>query len=194
MNTITNKPQPSANDDLKVVIVGNVGAGKTTAISTVSEVPVIHSEAKATEQEILLNKTHTTVAVEYGSVHIDQTKVHLYGTPGQRRFHFMADIASKGASGMIIMIDNGYNQPLAEIDYFLQYHWQYLQSHPALIAITHYENNCKGTHLIEYHSHIRKHGLPCPVMCVDARQEPQVRRVIEKLYHDIMRERFRLSA
>jgi len=175
------------NNPLKIIIVGNVGSGKTTAISAVSEVPVIGSEAKATEQAALHRKTTTTVAMEYGAIHIDKTKVHIYGTPGQRRFEFMADIVCKGAAGMIVMIDNGHHQPLTEVDYFLQLHKDYLKKHPAIIAITHYDDNATNTHLIEYHSYIRKHGLPCAIMCVDAREKNQVRRVIEKLYTEIKR-------
>lgn len=185
MNNVNNEYSSSANDALKIIIVGNVGSGKTTAISAISEVPVIASEAKATEQDALHRKATTTVALDYGAVHIDETKVHLYGTPGQRRFEFMADIVSKGAAGMIVMIDNGHAQPLSEVDYFLQRHGDYLKKHPAIIAITHYDDNATDTNLIEYHGYIRKHGFPCAIMRVDAREKHQVKRVIEKLCHEI---------
>jgi signal recognition particle receptor subunit beta len=178
-----------ANNTLKIVFVGNVGSGKTTAITAVSEVPVVGTEAKATEQDALHRKATTTVGVEYGAVHINSTKVQLYGTPGQRRFDFMADIACKGAVGMVVTIDNGHPQPLAEIDYFLQRHGGYLKTHPAVIAITHYDDNDTNTCLIEYHRYIRDNGFSCAVMRLDAREKGQVKRVIEKLYGEIVRRR-----
>lgn len=183
----SNNEHESTNTPLKIVFVGNVGSGKTTAVSIISEVPVIGSEAKATEQDALHRKLTTTVGLEYGVVHVDETKLHIYGTPGQRRFDFMASIVCKGAAGMIVLIDNGHAQPLTEIDYFLQFHGDFLKNHPAIIGITHYDDNNTETYLIEYHSYIRNNGFSCPVMRVDAREKDQVQKLVTKLYNEIVR-------
>ncbi len=174
---------------MKIVFVGNVGSGKTTAIASLSESPMLGTEVRATEQDALHRKPTTTVGVEYGTTHIHNTKLHLYGTPGQRRFDFMASIACQGAIGMIVMIDNAHPQPLAEMAYFLQRHGDYLKNHPAVVAITHYDDNTTQTYLIEYHRYLREHGISCPVMRLDARERPQVRRVVEKLYAEIVSRR-----
>ncbi len=179
----------SPSDSLKIVFVGNVGSGKTTAIASVSEVPVSGTEAKATENDALHRKATTTVGIEYGVLHVHNTKVHLYGTPGQRRFDFMAAIACQGAIGMVVMIDNAHQQPLAEMDYFLRRHGDYLRNHPAIIAITHYDDNDTQTYLIEYHRYLKEQGIPCPVMRLDARDKNQVRLVVEKLYGEIAKRR-----
>ena len=182
-----NKQHNATNNPLKIVFVGNVGSGKTTAVSIISEVPVIGSEAKATEQDALHRKQTTTVGLEYGVVHVDNTKLHIYGTPGQRRFDFMASIVCKGAAGMIVLIDNGHSQPLTEIDYFLQFHGDFLKNHPAIIGITHYDDNNTETYLMEYHNYIRNNGFSCPVMRVDAREKEQVQKLVRKLYNKIIR-------
>lgn len=175
------------SEALKLVFVGNVGSGKTTSIHAVSEVSVIGTEQKATEGEALHRKPSTTVSMEYGIVHINGVKLHLYGTPGQRRFDFMASILCKGAAGMVVMIDNGHTHPLDELDYFLQYHKDFLQQHPAIIAITHYDDNNTNTLLIEYHQYVREHGFNCAVMRLDARVKNEVMRVVEKLMLEIIR-------
>ncbi len=186
MNTVREE-YDFVNNPLKIVFVGNVGSGKTTAVSLISEVPVIGSEAKATEQDALHRKQTTTVGLEYGIAHIDDTKLHIYGTPGQRRFDFMAGIVCKGAAGMIVLIDNGHEQPLTELDYFLQFHDHFLKNHPAIIAITHYDDNNTDTCLIEYHRYIRDNGFSCPVMRLDAREKDQVHKVVKKLHTEIKR-------
>lgn len=43
----------NASEAVKIVIVGNVGSGKTTGLKAISEIPVIGTEEKATETEAL---------------------------------------------------------------------------------------------------------------------------------------------
>ncbi|MFZ2727646.1 MAG: ATP/GTP-binding protein [Methylococcaceae bacterium] len=174
-------------NELKLVFVGNVGSGKTTSIQAISEKAMLSTEARATENDALHRKDHTTVAMEYGVVHLQDAKLHIYGTPGQRRFNFMASIVCKGAAGMVVMIDNGHSNPLNELDYFLNFHHDFLQSHPALIAVTHYDDNNTDTHLVEYHQYAKEHGFHIPVMRVDAREKEQVKQLIQKLMLEINR-------
>lgn len=178
--------QESIHDSLKIVFVGNVGSGKTTAVSMISEVPVISSEVKATEEDALHRKPTTTVGLEYGITYVDHTKLHIYGTPGQRRFDFMASIVCKGAAGMVVLIDNAHKQPLGELDYFLQFHGDFLKTHPAIIGITHYDDDNTDTYLIEYHNYVRANGFSCTVMRVDAREQDQVKSMVKKLYAQII--------
>jgi uncharacterized protein len=187
-NAVNDNPQSGDNAqrqasgiEVKIVVVGNVGSGKTTSIKAVTEIPFIGSEAKATEKDALHRKQTTTVAMEYGIVHIANMKIHLYGTPGQRRFDFMADILCKGAQGMVVMIDNGSLDPLKEIDYFLNQHGNFLKNNPGIIAITHFDDNDTRTSLLDYHSYIIEHGFTCPVMILDARQSNEMKKVLMRL-------------
>jgi len=173
--------------EIRLLIVGSVGSGKTTSIKTVSKLPMISCEAKATEQTVLHRKATTTVGVEYGALFMRRTKLHIYGTPGQKRFDFIAPVLCKGAAGMIVMIDNGCNNPLQELHYFLDLHGPYLKKNPGIIAVTHYDDTNAKTHLIDYHRHVREHGFDCAIMCLDAREENQVKKVIMKLLIEIKR-------
>jgi signal recognition particle receptor subunit beta len=173
-------------NEFKVIVAGNVGSGKSTSIRALSQVPVIGTEAKASETDALYRKETTTIAMEYGMVEIASAKLHLYGTPGQRRFDFMADILSKGANGMVLMIDNACHNPLAEIDYYLNKHSHFLSHHPSVIAITHYDDLRTQTTLLDYHRYILENGFSCPVMRLDARQKPEVENVFLKLLLQII--------
>lgn len=172
-------------DEFKIIVAGNVGSGKSTSIRAISDIPVIGSEAKASESKALHRKETTTVAMEYGMTLIENAKLHLYGTPGQRRFDFMADILCKGASGMVVMIDNGCQQPLTEIDYYLNQHRHFLREHSAIIAVTHYDDLRTRTTLLDYHRYLLEQGFTCPVMRVDARKKTEVEKLLLNLLSQI---------
>lgn len=86
---------------LKLVVSGPVGAGKTTFVQTISQTPVVATEAEASED---IGKLHTTVAFDYGTLHLDGQDVHLYGTPGQDRFSFMWEVLCEGALGLVVLV------------------------------------------------------------------------------------------
>lgn len=86
---------------MKLVVSGPVGAGKTTFVQTLSETPVVSTEAEASED---IGKATTTVAFDFGTLMLDGTELHLYGTPGQDRFDFMWDVLCEGALGLVLLV------------------------------------------------------------------------------------------
>ncbi len=87
----------------KLLISGPVGSGKSTFIRNISEIPVVDTDVRST---INIGKEKTTVAMDYGLIHIDDDEIHLFGTPGQVRFSFMWEILSNGAVGFIMLVDS----------------------------------------------------------------------------------------
>jgi len=166
--------------EFKFVVVGSVGSGKTTAIKATSEIPVVGTDVKAKEAEALHRKDTTTISLDYGVLHIGTTKLHLYGTPGQRRFDFMIDILLKGANAMLILIDNGCANPLGELEYYLNQHQCFLDKHPCVIAVTHLDDTRALTTLADFDQSINRLGFSCPVVGIDARNKNEV---IELLAH-----------
>ena len=91
---------------VKMVISGAVNAGKSEFIRSISEIEVVSTERKATDETRLLKK-ETTVAMDFGRITIANDLVlHLFGTPGQRRFDFMWEILAEGALGLIVVVDS----------------------------------------------------------------------------------------
>ncbi|MET8828253.1 ATP/GTP-binding protein [Streptomyces sp. NPDC004610] len=97
----------------KIVVAGGFGVGKTTLVTSVSEIPPLMTEALMTEASeetddlsATPGKLTTTVAMDYGRITLDDDLVlYLFGTPGQQRFWFMWDDLVRGAVGAVVMAD-----------------------------------------------------------------------------------------
>lgn len=88
----------------KIVITGNVGAGKTTLIRTISEIDVVDTDRHATDETAEL-KANTTVAFDFGRITLNPEQLlYLYGTPGQSRFDFMWDILISQSQAYVLLV------------------------------------------------------------------------------------------
>lgn len=163
----------------KILFSGTTGAGKTTAIGAVSEIPPLSTDVRNTDTGI--SKEMTTVGLDYGELTLDGgDKLRLYGTPGQKRFDFMWKILSKGALGLIILIDNRRADPLADLDMYLQGFQQLIEDTACVVAVGRLDTH-PTPDLEQFSSHLAMHGVLCPVLEVDVRDAPQVVRLLELL-------------
>jgi uncharacterized protein len=89
---------------LRIVVAGPVGAGKSTFIRTISEIEVVDTDRKATDETAEM-KANTTVAMDFGRITLgDDMWLQLYGTPGQSRFDFMWDLLIRKAHGYVLLV------------------------------------------------------------------------------------------
>ncbi len=91
---------------VKIVVTGPFSSGKTQFIQTISEIEVVETEQRITRPEERI-KDQTTVAMDFGRITVDDDLVlHLFGTPGQRRFDFMWEVLSEGMLGFVVLLDS----------------------------------------------------------------------------------------
>jgi hypothetical protein len=165
---------------LKILIVGSVDSGKTTAIATLTEGHALSTEAVPSDHTQLRKKS-TTVAMDFGCIALNEdTQLHIYGAPGQRRFDFMSEILMRNALGLIILVSNETSHSLTELNYYLNTHREFLHHHQAVIGVTHNDVNPSPS-LNEYASFVKARGESWPVLKVDARKRDDMMKLVHVL-------------
>lgn len=158
----------------KIIFAGPVGAGKTTAINTISDIPTVGTEARATDETAQL-KHNTTVALDYGVLNLgDGQKVHLYGTPGQDRFDFMWEILTQKGIGLVLLLDNRRDDPLEDMRFYLDSFRDFISDRAVVIGVTGMDlKNRPG--LYSYQRRLADLGMKPPLFEVDPRQREDVK-------------------
>ena len=175
MSTLENK---------KIIFAGPVGAGKTSSIQTVSDIPIVRTHAKASniaaEQQPI-----STIAMDYGLIHLSENeKIHLYGTPGQERFGFMRDTLIKGTTGIILLLDNSRENPEKDFTFFTQTYKDFIKKGDVVMGVTKMDIVNKPT-IQNYRSWIEKLPIAMPVFSVDARERKDVSTLLQTLLYTV---------
>ena len=166
----------------KIVFAGPVGAGKTTAIQTLSDIEIVRTEAMASDDVKRLKNT-TTIAMDYGLMKLPcGDQVRLYGTPGQKRFDFMWDILTEDALGLVLMLRASAPDPMADLRAYVHEFRDFIYRTSLVVGITHADTDGGQTRRLMV-AELEKMGLAPCVMEADARQRAQVGRLVHTLIH-----------
>lgn len=174
----------SSSHTYKIIIAGPVGAGKTEAIRVLSDKGVVSTEESASDDVKKIKKT-TTVAMDYGIMQLDSDEqVRLYGTPGQKRFDFMWEILSENALGLILLLNAQAEDPIQDLQDYLQCFIPLVQHSSLVVGITHAEDMPWDLHQ-RLSDQLIQMELPANVMPVDARDKEQMRQLVRSLVYAI---------
>lgn len=166
--------------DPKIVFAGPMGAGKTTAIRAISDIPPVSTEVANTERATCA-KESTTVALDYGQLTLeDGVVVRLYGTPGQQRFSFMWEILCQGSLGVILLIDGSTSNALADLSTFVGLFRRVSPDRPFVIGVGRVDADDWLT-LERYGEVMDEHGVVAPIFGVDVRNRQDVLLLVETL-------------
>lgn len=170
--------------DWAILFAGPVGAGKTQAIRTASDIDVVATEAAATDETALL-KRDTTVAMDMGVMSLEAgDRIRLLGAPGQGRFDFMWDILLEQARGLVLLIDHSRRSALEDLRFYANRLVPGESSRwvPWVVGVTHVDKSANAD-LRAYRDLLdalpRPVGIgPVPVLEVDARDRRDMRALL----------------
>src|SRR5690625_1547332 len=168
----------------KIVFAGPVGAGKSTGIQALSDIPVVDTEASATDDTAALKPT-TTVAMDYGLMKLPNgDQVRLYGTPGQKRFDFMWDILARDALGLVLMLKADAPNPVNDLRLYVGEFRQLIDETSLVVGITHTDRGGMQARQKVARALVEM-DLPPTVMDTDARNRQHMAILIQALVYSI---------
>ena len=168
----------------KIIFTGPVGAGKTTAISTLSDVDPVTTDVQSSDMA-KSRKQSTTVALDYGVVRLSGgERIHLYGTPGQERFDFMWEILTNGGAGLVLLLDNTRENPFQDLTFFLNAYKRFVKETTVVIGVTQSDIG-NGPGIEQYRQELEPLGLAAQVFMVDARRRKDVSMLVHSLMNTL---------
>lgn len=165
----------------KLLFIGEPGAGKTTCIAALSEIPPVSTDVPCTD-ELALRKETTTVAFDYGELSLSgEDRLLLYGLPGQARFKFMFDVVRDGLLGVVILVDASADGALGGLRQTLETYADDVRELPAVVALN--KSDAPPAALIRESIELLTHfGLVAPILSIDARRRSDIVKVFEALF------------
>lgn len=168
----------------KIVFAGPVGSGKTTAIQSLSDIDVVSTEARASDEVRQLKPT-TTVAMDYGLMKLaNGDQVRLYGAPGQQRFDFMWDILTNNALGLVVLVNAAGADPVADLRLYLDAFRALIDRTAVVVGVTHTDRGDRAIRQ-RLNAEMQRQGIPPCVMDADARSRPDVAMLVKTLLYSI---------
>lgn len=165
----------------QVVFVGPFGVGKTTALRSVSDIPVVSTEAASSEVAALSDsgKTTTTVGFDYGEWSFpDGARVSLIGVPGQERFNAMWDALLPQSSAVVLWLYGNRPNAMAEGRFWLEA----LAARQAVarlaVALTRLPADAPDPQLTPFRELAGRYHPLAPVITADPREPAQVMQAI----------------
>lgn len=161
-----------------------MGAGKTTAIASISDLPPVTTEVPNTDP-LGDAKATTTVAMDFGVTTLaDGSVLRLYGTPGQARFDFLWRLFADDALGAVLLVDNRREDPIRDLALYLAAFQDLAESGAVVIGLCRSETNPEPG-FDAYAGFLAERGLRLPIMPVDVRDAGDVLALLDLLLQHI---------
>lgn len=160
----------------RIHFVGSFGVGKTTAMASVSDIPVAKMDVHSHEALSLddSEKTTTTVGFDYGEWHMKDEVVGLYGLPGQVRFDAVWDKLLPESTGVVMWLYGDRPDHLDQCAYWLDVLAKRNVLKSLVVAVTRLDTDKAEPTLDALRALVKPYHPYAPVMTADPRNKMSV--------------------
>lgn len=165
----------------KIVILGSMGAGKSTLVRTIASGHVVDTDVANTDSTS--SKLATTVAMDYADVALPNgDRMRVFGTPGQDRFSFLWPILLEGAAGAVVLLDASGDAPGIALDHYLAALAEHAPRVPAVIGLT--KCDLADPQIVPQMA-TQAHAAGLPLVPFDAREATEILMLMDVLMTQI---------
>jgi signal recognition particle receptor subunit beta len=174
-------------DQHKIIFTGPSGAGKTTAVNVLSDIPTVTTETWVSDATGARGRT--TAPVDYGILKVgDAGQIHLYGTPGQDPgqdpIESKWDALTDGGIGLVLLLDNARPDPFADMRSYFKAFQSFIDQTKVIIGVT--RMDVKPSPSIEdYYKQLWTMGRNAPIFEVDARRRDDIALLVQALLYSL---------
>lgn len=158
----------------RILFTGTIGVGKSTAVANLLEAPPVRTA---------LGDSPVPVAIDHGDLRLDNgDRLRLYGTPGQRRFEPTWRNLADGAIGLVVLVDPGRPDPLADLAIYLENFSDLIRRTGCVVGIARDGRDASAAPPPDAYADVAARlGVVCPIVPVDVRDRAQVLQLVDLL-------------
>lgn len=164
--------------DHQIVFAGAFGVGKTTALRSISDTPVVNTDVKSLEltaAHLASGKTTTTVGFDYGELKLpDNSTIALIGLPGQGRFDSMWDRLLARDTGVVLWVYGDRPDSVQECQQWLDELEARRATRQLCVVLTRLPTPAPKVVLNEYRQLVAQYNPYAPVLAADPRKREHV--------------------
>ncbi|MCP4996963.1 MAG: GTP-binding protein [Gammaproteobacteria bacterium] len=166
----------------KIIFTGPVGAGKSTAIAMLSDIPPISTYGTISDLS-RERKAKTRAALDFGVMNLDGgERLHLFGIPNQECLDTMQNIIVEGGIGLVLLINNSAIDPFHDLHLFLDTFGSFIKQTRVVIGITRMDEVRYPT-IADYYLQLEERKHTIPIFEVDAREHEDVEVLVDALLY-----------
>ena len=162
--------------DHDILIAGPDGAGKTTAIRSISEIDPTGAETYSTDGDV-----DGGFALECGQLSLQGGEtLRLFGMPDQDGVDATRQVLARGALGVILLIDHSRDEAEERLEHYLDAFEDIIRRTSGVVGLTH-SDLAAGKSPEPYYALLERKALVLPVLPVDPRIPDDVASLIDAL-------------
>lgn len=158
----------------KLVVVGELGCGKTQLVSTLSEISPFNTDVKSS---IDIGKEMTTVGIDYGRISLSDTDaLGVYGVPGQDRYSFIWEMVKDAMWGIVVLVRYSASPDIENFDKWLDFFEIKSKDIPCIVGVSHSDGADPaqlGGLMASLQERLLAKSVSAPVIPVDNRDKDQ---------------------